>query len=80
MKRSVWLLGLCLALTTTLQIRLSHDNKKGYSYQIAGPDLEEVVETDKKLRQYLRSQVPAPKKATGPAPSTPAPRPAPAKP
>jgi hypothetical protein len=80
MKRFVGPLFLCLVLTTTLQIRLSHDIKKGYSYQISGPDLEEVVETDKKLRQYLRSQVPAPKKATGPAPSAPAPRPAPAKP
>lgn len=80
MKRFVGPLFLCLVLATTLQIRLSHDIKKGYSYQISGPDLEEVVETDKKLRQYLRSQVPAPKKATGPAPSAPAPRPAPAKP
>lgn len=80
MKRLVGPLCLCLLLATTLQIRLSHDLKKGYSYQISGPDLEEVVETDKKLRQYLRSQVPAPKKATVPAPSSPAPRPAPAKP
>jgi hypothetical protein len=80
MKRFFGPLGLCLVLATTLQIRLSHDVKKGYSYQISGPDLEEVVETDKKLRQYLRSQVPAPKKTTGQAPSVPAPRPAPAKP
>jgi hypothetical protein len=80
MKRSVWPLCCCLVLATALQIRLSHDNKKGYSYQISGPDLEEVVETDKKLRQYLRSQVPAPKKTTGPAPAAPAPRPAPPKP
>lgn len=80
MKRLAWPLCLCLTLTATLQIRLSHDTKKGYSYQISGPDLEEVVETDKKLRQYLRSQVPAPKKVTGPAPSAPAPRPVPLKP
>jgi hypothetical protein len=71
-------LVLCLALSATLQIRLSHDTKKGYSYQISGPDLEEVVETDKKLRQYLKSQ--APKKATGPAPSSTTPKPAPSKP
>ncbi|MBI5585594.1 MAG: hypothetical protein HY892_17430 [Deltaproteobacteria bacterium] len=80
MKRFIGPLCLCLVLSATLQIRLSHDLKKGYSYQISGPDLEEVVEADKKLRQYLRSQAPAPKKTSGPAPSTPAPRPAPHKP
>jgi hypothetical protein len=80
MKRLVGPLCLCLALASTLQIRLSHDNKKGYSYQISGPELEEVVEADKKLRQYLRSQAPAPKKPAGPPPSIPAPRPAPPKP
>ena len=78
MKRFVWPLCLCLALATTLQIRLSHDIKKGYSYQISGPDLEEVLEADKKLRQYLKSQTP--KKAAGPAPSSPAHKPAPVKP
>ncbi len=72
------ILGLCLLFllaATSLQIRLSHDAKKGYSYMISGPELEEVIEADKKVRQYLRSQ--APKKATGPAPSSPATRPAP---
>ena len=57
---------LTLLATTTLQIRLSHDSKKGYSYVISGPELEEVIEADKKVRQYLKSQ--APKKAAGPAP------------
>jgi len=72
------ILGLCLVAllaTTTLQIRLSHDSKKGYSYVISGPELEEVIEADKKVRQYLKSQVP--KKAAGPVPSSPGTRPAP---
>jgi len=63
-------------LATTLQIRLSHDNKRGYSYQIAGPEMEEVLEADKKMRVYLRSQ--APKKPAPPALSPAAPKPAPA--
>ncbi|MEW6186667.1 MAG: hypothetical protein AB1585_13110 [Thermodesulfobacteriota bacterium] len=62
-----------LILTATLQIRLFHDNKKGYSYSITGPSVEEITEADQKMRQYLRSL--APKKNTGPAPSTAAPRP-----
>ena len=62
-------------LATTLQIRLSHDNKRGYSYQITGPEMEEVIEADKKMRTYLRSQ--APKKPAPPAPSPAAPKPAP---
>ncbi len=72
------IIGLCLVTllaTATLQIRLSHDSKKGYSYVISGPELEEVIEADKKVRQYLKSQ--APKKATGPAPTSPGTRPAP---
>lgn len=68
---------LTLLLATSLQVRLSHDTKKGYSYTISGPTLEEVLENDQKMRQYLKSQ--APKKNTGPAPSIPAPRPAPVK-
>jgi hypothetical protein len=42
---------------------------------ISGPELEEVIEADKKVRQYLKSQ--APKKAASPAPSSPGTRPAP---
>jgi hypothetical protein len=64
-------------LTATLQIRLAHDNKKGYSYAISGPSLEEVLEADQKMRQYLKSQ--APKKNAGPVSSTTAPKPAPNK-
>ncbi len=72
------ILGLCfltLLVTATLQIRLSHDSKKGYSYVISGPELEEVIEADKKVRQYLKSQTP--KKASGPAPLSPGTKPAP---
>ena len=64
---------LSLFLSANLQIRLSHDNKKGYAYTISGPALEEVIETDQKMRQYLRSQS-APKKK-GPGPSTSGPKP-----
>jgi hypothetical protein len=66
-----------LVLATTLQIRLSHDTKRGYSYQIAGPEMEEVIEADQKIRTYIRSQ--APKKPASPAPSPAAPKPAPAR-
>jgi hypothetical protein len=66
MKKFLALCFLILLATATLQIRLSHDSKKGYSYVISGPELEEVIEADKKVRQYLKSQVP--KKATGPIP------------
>jgi hypothetical protein len=72
MKRWILISFLSCALAAGLQIRLSHDTKKGYSYQITGPELEEVVEADQKLRQYLRSQ--APKKPAAPAPLT-APKP-----
>jgi hypothetical protein len=75
MKKFLIFYFLTLLVTTTLQIRLSHDSKKGYSYVISGPELEEVIEADKKVRQYLKSQVL--KKATGPAPSSPAARPSP---
>ena len=75
MKKFLGLLFLTLLVTATLQIRLSHDSKKGYSYVISGPELEEVIETDKKMRQYLKSQTP--KKATGPAPVSPGTKPAP---
>jgi hypothetical protein len=75
MKKFLGLCFLVLLTTATLQIRLSHDSKKGYSYVISGPELEEVIEADKKVRQYLKSQTP--KKAAGPAPSTPGTRPTP---
>jgi hypothetical protein len=68
---------LVFLIVATLQIRLTHDNKKGYSYNISGPDLDEVIEADQKMRQYLKSL--APKKNAGPAPSISAPRPAPPK-
>lgn len=68
---------IALVLTTALQIRLSHDNKRGYSYNISGPSVEEVIESDQKMKQYLRSV--APKKNTGPAPSMAVPKPAPVK-
>jgi len=77
MKTKFFVLLITLVLTTSLQIRLSHDNKKGYSYQISGPSLEEVLETDQKMKQYLKSQTP--KKKAGPAPSVTAPQPAPTK-
>lgn len=72
----IWITPFIFAflLTTTLQIRLSHDIKKGYSYQISGPEIEEIIEADKKMKQYLKSQ--APKKNAGPAPSLTAPKPA----
>ena len=66
-----------LVLTAALQIRLTHDNKKGYSYYISGPEVEEIIEADQKMRQYLKSQVP--KKNAGPAPPTSVPKPAPKK-
>ena len=66
-----------MALTTTLQIRLFHDNKKGYSYNITGPTVDEIIESDQKMRQYLKSLVPI-KKAV-PVPSASAPKPAPVK-
>jgi len=66
-----------LVLTTPLQIRLFHDNKKGYSYNITGPSVEEIIESDQKMRPYLKSLVP-PKKAV-PVPPASAPKTAPAK-
>jgi len=75
----IWITPFIFAflLTAGLQIRLSHDNKKGYSYNISGPSLEEVLEADQKMRQYLKGL--APNKKTGPAPSVTAPRPVPPK-
>jgi len=77
MKKFISILIVILTLTTTLQIRLFHDNKKGYSYNITGPSADEVIESDQKMRQYLKSLVPQ-KKAV-PAPSVSAPKSAPAK-
>jgi hypothetical protein len=77
MKQGIPLIIFAFLLTATLQVRLTHDNKRGYGYQISGPSVEEVIETDQKMRQYLKSL--APKKNAGPAPSVAAPKPAPAK-
>jgi hypothetical protein len=66
-----------LVLATALQIRLFHDNKKGYSYNISGPDVDEIIEADQKMRQYLKSQVL--KKNSVPVPSASVPKPLPAK-
>ncbi len=77
MKHWIPLIIFAFLLTTTLQVRLTHDNKKGYGYQISGPSVEEVMETDQKMRQYLKTLVS--KKNPGPAPSVLAPRPAPSK-
>ena len=77
MKHWILLIIFAFLLTTALQVRLTHDNKKGYGYQISGPSMEEVIETDQKMRQYLKSL--APKKNAGPAPSVLAPKPAPSK-
>jgi hypothetical protein len=63
-----------LVLTTALQIRLFHDNKKGYSYNITGSSIDEIIESDQKMRQYLKSLIPS--KKAGPAPSASAPKPA----
>jgi hypothetical protein len=67
-KFGVSLIIFSFLFTTTLQIRLSHDNKKGYSYNISGPSLEEVLEADQKMRQYLKSLTP--KKSAGSPPLT----------
>ncbi len=74
-----WMAFIILAflITTALQIRLSHENKKGYSYNISGPSVEEVTEADQKMKQYLKSQTP--KKKAGQAPSATVPKPAPTK-
>ncbi len=77
MKPLSFFILIVLVLTTSLQIRLFHDNKKGYSYNISGSSVEEVIESDQNMRQYLKSLVP--KKNAGPAPSKPAPKPAPLK-
>ena len=77
MKTFISILTIVLVLTTALQIRLFHDNKKGYSYNISSPSVEEVIESDQKMRQYLKSL--APKKNAGPAPSASVPKPAPVK-
>lgn len=77
MKTSYGLWLLLLSVTVSLTIRLSHDNRKGYAYSISGASVEEIVEADQKMRQYLKSL--APKKATGPAPSSTAARPVPTK-
>jgi hypothetical protein len=66
-----------LTLATALQIRLFHDNKKGYSYNISAASVEEIIESDQKMRQYLRGL--APKKKADVAPSVSAPKPAPVK-
>jgi hypothetical protein len=67
-KFGVSLIVFTFLFTATLQIRLSHDNKKGYSYNISGPSLEEVLEADQKMRQYLKSL--APKKSPNAPPLT----------
>jgi hypothetical protein len=77
MKKNTRVLLCLFLLTTALQIRLFHDNKKGYSYNISGPSVEEIIESDQKMRQYLKSLTP--KKNAGPAPSASAPKPAPVK-
>jgi hypothetical protein len=74
MKNKFSILLITLALTASLQIRLTHDNKKGYSYTISGPSWEEVLETDQKIKQYIKTQ--APKKNAGQVPIPPAPKPA----
>lgn len=60
-----------MLLTVSLNIRLSHDNRKGYTYSITGPSVEEVIEADQKMRGYLKSLTP--KKVTVPTPSKAAP-------
>ena len=77
MKTFISILTIVMVLTTALQIRLFHDNKKGYSYNISSPSVEEVVESDQKMRQYLKSLMPI-KKAV-PVPSVSAPKSAPIK-
>jgi len=77
MKSFFSILTITLALTTTLQIRLNHDDKRGYSYNITGPSVDEVIESDQKIRRYLNNL--APKKKTVPAPSASAPKTVPAK-
>jgi hypothetical protein len=77
MKRPGLIFILTFLLTGTLQIRLYHDNRKGYSYNITAPSVDEVIESDQKIRRYLNSLVP--KKKAVPAPSTAVPKAAPAK-
>lgn len=72
-KKSLIITICSFVLTASLQIRLSHDNKRGYSYNITGPSWEEVMETDQKIKQYIKSQTP--KKNAGLVPVTPTPKP-----
>ncbi len=39
-------------------VRLAHDQRKGYTYTITGADIQEVIEANQKMREYLRSLQP----------------------
>jgi|GEM_PF-3552119 hypothetical protein len=67
MKTISVLVLILLTAAASLNVRLSHDNRKGYAYVISGPSVEEVIEADQQMRRYLKSL--APKKGIGPAPA-----------
>ncbi len=38
------------------KIKLKRDSKEGYSWEISGDDVEEIIKADKKLRNDLKSE------------------------
>jgi hypothetical protein len=38
------------------KIKLKRDSKEGYSWEISGDDVEEIIKADKKLRKDLKSK------------------------
>ncbi len=38
------------------KIKLKRDSKEGYSWEISGDDVEEIIKADKKLRKDLKSE------------------------
>ncbi|MCX7769734.1 MAG: hypothetical protein N2202_01470 [Proteobacteria bacterium] len=45
---------LTMLVSSAITIKLNYDPKKGYSYTITGPNAEEVIDAEIKIKNYIR--------------------------
>ncbi len=54
MKKHALILLLLFYAATSLTVKLNYDPKKGYTYTITGPNAEEVIDAEVKIKNYIR--------------------------
>jgi len=54
MKKHALIFLIFFFATTSLTVKLNYDPKKGYTYTITGPNAEDVIDAEVKIKNYIR--------------------------